>query len=403
MAEKAIKKTDSFFKDAYITKRGKKIGASILDYMMLAIVTVLFFVIVNAVVEALPSMKSKESEIYDVQKEMTSLISESKIATTKDGSLEDSDAISSRYIYRLLRGSFKINSVDENSLSSLIKTYEPINKEDDNAYYYYLTFRKNHNADFNEESESPIDSLDSYVAYLNTQSGFDFEIKDDYPYLPLEVANNIQSYLLDSSFMTGKNQYDGLKNAYVSLLTKGAKDLRTNHKQYVALNEKNNALTTSIYGIRVLEVFISYLIASSFYNLLLPFLLKDSKTLAMKALGLGYTDKENRKPTFAQTSIRMTILFIGHCSIMTIVPFLVYGGSAIDLVYTPFLWNISLLGLGVFSLIYAFLNLGTTFIDKERRFFIEEYFSSLLSKDGKEFHAREEKEASSDELEISRS
>ncbi len=382
----------SFYANALLAKRSKKFGASTLDFLLVGILSVLFYALTNLVVEALPDVKTTQNDASLIQSEMKSLIKESKIGEEKDGSFLGIDTLSKNYVYRLTHASLLNNDVNENDISSSISNlYPPITKESDNAYSYYVTFKEAHLSEYEEKGTH---GLANYLDELTKDMPFSFSIVNDYPYLHLEQAKQIQDYIVNNgeNYAPGKNAYEALLNRYSSLLKDGVNDFQDRYLPYKEKANKNETYKTKIYAIRRGEILFSYFIATFLGYFLFPLLLKDGKSLAMKSLSLGYTDYKGGRPKWWRLLLHASILFIEESVLMMIIPFVVYGGSAIDLVYLPFLGDISLLWVGLFSMLFMLFSFLSTFIDKEKKVTTSELISRLILKDGKEFIVEDNKE-----------
>lgn len=373
----------SFYKDAIPAKRGKKLGVNMLDFLLATILSVLFYALTNLVTEALPNIKETQNEIALVQNEMKAMIKESKIGEEKDGSFLGTDTLSKNYVYRLTYASLLKGGVEEKNISSSISNvYSPITSDTDNAYFYYVTFKETNLEGF---SEKGIHGFSSYHELLSKEMPFSFLIEDNYPYLPLENAQQIQNYIIDENYEIGGVTYNALKGRYDSLLKDGVNDFQDNYLPYKQKANVNEQYKNKIYTVRRIEVLIAYVLSSFIAYFLFPLLLKDGKTLAMKVTSLGYCSEEGKRPKWQNLLIRSSLLFVEESFIMTLLPFLVYGGNAIDMVYLPFLGDISLLWVGAFSLLFMLFSFLSTFIDKEKKSTFSELLSHLILKDGKEF------------------
>ena len=378
----------SFYKDAVIAKRSKKISAKAFDFLLVGIISVLFYIVANLITESLPSVKATQESTATIQSEMKSLIKESKIGEEKDNSFVGVDTLSKNYIYRLTYASLLKNNVEEKNISSSISSlYEPITSENDNCYYYYVTFKETNLSSYNVTG---IHGFTSYYNELSKDMPFTFYVIDNYPFLNLNEANSIQDYLVnsDSNYETGKNIYDALYNRYSSLLSDGVNDFQNNYLPYKEKLDINETYKNKIYSIRRIEILISYFLAIVVSYFVFPMLLKDGKSLAMKSLSLGYTDFNDNCPKFYSLIIHTCILFIEQSVLMAILPFIVYGANAIDLVYSPFCFDISLLWVGAFSLLFMLCSFITSFIDKEKKLTISELLSHLILKDGKNYNLK---------------
>ncbi len=392
MVIKTIMEEKSFYGNALVAKRSKKFGASTLDFLLVGILSVLLYALTNLVIEALPDVKATQSDIALIQGEMKSLIKESKIGEEKGGSFVGIDTLAKNYVYRLTHASLLNNGIKENDISSSISNlYPPIAKESDNAYSYYVDFKESHLSEYEEKG---IYGLTNYLDELSKDMPFAFSIENDYPYLKLEQAKQIQDYIVNRSetYEPGKNAYEALFNRYSALLKDGANDFQDRYIPYKEKANKNETYKIKIYAIRRGEILFSYFVAVFLGYFLFPLLLKNGKSLAMKSLSLGYVDEKGRYPKWWKLLIHASVLFFEESVLMMITPFVVYGGNAIDLVYLPFLGDISLLWVGLFSILFMLFSFLSSFIDKEKKATTSEIISQLVLKDGKEFIVEDSKE-----------
>lgn len=393
MAKQAINKKDSFYASALSPKRGRKFGAFALDYFVLSIMSVLVFLLVNLIVDALPSVKAKQTEIGGIQQEMTSLVEESKLGEVENGTFLDNKVISKRYVYGITYRSLIENGVEESNItSSITSVYKPMTKENDNAYFYYTVFKPNHLSNYSEEDKG-LFGVQDYQNAFSSDTGINFLNVDDYLLLNKDNALKVQNYILDSAFTPGKAIFTTLENRYSSLLEDAIAEFQTKYTPYTQKAQENEARKSDLYGIRRMEIAIAYSFAILLHYLLLPLLLKDGRTITMRALSLAYCSTDKKAPAFWQLLVHASLLFVEESSVMAILPFFVYGANAIDLVYLPFLWGISLLWVFIFSLLFMILSFVSSFFDKESKSTTTEFLSHLLLKDGKEFQTVEQQKA----------
>lgn len=391
------KQKSSFYKDAVVAKRTRKVGAAILDYLLMLITSVLFFLGANAITEALPFMKEKEQEIAGVQNEMSALIKESKIGSLKDGSLESVETITKNYMYRLAHYSLIKDGVKEEDISPLIRAYEAVTPDNDNCFYYYVTFKENHSSDFIAKDDSIVGAKE-YIAALSKDLSFNFVYAEDeeyahYPYLDLDTSLALQEYMNgNTNFEKGSKIYEDIHDRYRLLLESGVKEFQADFAPYVELNAKNNEIKTSLYGVRFLEFFIAYTCGAFIAYLLVPLILKDGRTLSDKSLSLAYVKKEGgERPEYWRILIQFAFRYIGLLGTMALLSIVAYGTSSIDLIFHTFFGFLSLLGLLIFTCLYALTSFAVTFFDKEKKYTLSEFFSGLILKDGKEFLAKKQK------------
>lgn len=383
MAKEVIKKKESPFASALLATRRKKIGANALDYFLLLILSVLIFLLVNLITENLGSVKSKQSEISSVQNEMVSLVTESKLGEYENGSYKSNEEIATSYIYRLTYRSLLDNGVkEENITSSITSIYKPIDKESDNLFYYYATFKANNIADYSLSTQQKEEYGSTYYfEALSKDLSISFDLKDEYPLLTLDGANKVQSYILDSSFTPGKEIYSSLLDRYETLLKSSINEFESEYLPFKNKMEAHERIKGELYGVRRIEILIAYVLGSSLYYLLLPSLLKNGRSLSFKAMNIAYCTKKGETPAFSNILIHFAVLLFEFSSVMAIIPFIIYGSSAIDLVYLPFWSGISLLFVALFSLTFMLFSYLSTFIDKESKATTSEFASSLIAKD----------------------
>lgn len=390
MAKDAIKKNVSPFLSSFPAKRTKKVGARALDYFLLIIISVLFFVLTNLVVESLPAIKEKESRLSSIQDEMISLVEESKLGEYENGSYLSNEDIASNYLHRLIYRSLLNAKVSEDDIpSSLSLRYQPIDKESDNLYYYYASFKPAHIDEY--LSVEGINGAINYSETLSKDLEISFLIVDDYPLLNEDDAHKAKNYLLDSSYVPGKAIYESLADRYKSLLEEAINEFESSYVPFLSRSSAHTSLKESLYGLRRIEAAISYALGVLVYFLLLPLFLKDGRTIADKAMNIAYCTNKGERPSIINLSIRVVIIFFEFSSILSFIPFIIYGSSAIDLLYLPFLWGISFLSIAIFSFVFMLLSFLSSFIEKERKCFTSEFLSQMLAKDALNFHLEDEK------------
>ncbi len=385
MAKEVIEKKHSPFASSLLADRKKKIGANALDYFLLLILSVFLFLLVNLITENFEGVKNKQKEMSSVQDEMISLVRESKLGEYVDGAYLDNDELAARYVYRLVYRSLLENGVEEENISSSITSiYKPIDKESDNLFYYYVDFKaSNINSYSSKDNEECGEAY--YFDILSKDLTISFDIVDGYPLLKKEEASNIQNYVLNSSYEPGKKAFSALKDRYEALLESSINEFESEYLPFVSKMETHEALKNSLYAVRRAEIFISYALGSAVYYLLFPLLFKNGRSIAYKAMNIAYCRKDGKEANFANVLVRFFVLFIEFSSIMALMPFISYGSSAIDLVYLPFLGDVSLLMVAIFSFVFMLCSFLSTFIDKERKATTSEFISSLTAKDITQF------------------
>ena len=223
-----------------------------------------------------------------------------------------------------------------------------------------------------------------------------FVIVDDYPLLDKEEASNIQNYILNSSFEPGAKAFTALEERYAALLESSINEFESEYLPFKSKMETHEELKNSLYKMRRAEIFISYLLGSAVYYLLFPLLFKNGQSIADKAMNIAYCRKDKKEVCFLNVLIRFLILLVEFSSVSTLIPFISYGPSAIDLVYLPFLGGISLLMIAIFSFLFTICSFLSTLIDKESKATTSEFLSSLIAKDITKF-AVKKREAKDEE------
>ncbi len=398
MAKAVIEKKDSPFASALCANRKKKIGANALDYFLLLIVSVLLFLLLNLAVEAFPSVKNKQSEISSLQEEMISLVEDSKLGEYENGEYKSNEEIANSYLYRLTYRSLLEGGIkEENITSSITSIYKPIEKSSDNLFSYYVYFKTSNISSYSLIAEEKEECGEAYyLSILSKDLGISFKINDGYPLLEKEEALSIQDYVLDSSFAPGKEIFATLKERYQTLLESSIEEFESEYLPFKSKMEAHEALKNSLYGVRRAEIGVSYLLGSAICYLLLPLLLKNGRTVSCKAMNLAYCRKDKKEVAFSNLLIRFLVLLVEFMSVCSLIPFIIYGSSAIDLLYLPFLGGISLLMCALFSFLFMLFSFLSSFIDKESESTTSEFISSLLLKDITQFASKSQKKETAD-------
>jgi hypothetical protein len=377
----------SLYADAEPVRRGRKAGAALLDYLTLMILTLLLYVASEAIGQSTATVKNLTAEASGIRENLYSLVEESKLDETDpdSGNLVGSAALAKRYII-----SATLASLEKNGVTDISKTtydgYEAIKPETDNAYFFYVTFKQENKNNFSSSDESINDSGTAFYRDLLVQkSDVDGFEREGYPYLFLKTAKAIDSYLRDENYVIGKNAYECILSGYQQVLSLGTQEFIQYYTPYVNVNSQYTAKTSLLYRIRHGELLASYALGILLVFFVAPLILKDGMTTTDKILKIGVATVHGHRPPWYLLLLHSALLGIAYLSVLPLVFLCYYGVDGLSLFDSSLIPHLSLLVLGLSSLLIILFSFLLTFINPSRKQTISEFLSSLVSKDGREF------------------
>lgn len=381
----------TFFTNAIAAKPIRKLGCYILDFFIALILLLGIFGIEEAICNNVSSFQNIQGDLREVYNSMIDVACDSKLLVIDDsGNYLDEDVIVKNYIY----GSTKKSLENDSSFDpTLYSTYTAMDKESDNCYYYFVTYKSLNIDSYKEEYQTNYGKdyyLSLFKQYVNNDDIFE---DGDYLYLTIETGKKLDEYFRNSNFYEGKNIYNKLFSAYKSVLDIGIKDLENGYKPYIENLDKYNDISKSIYLIKTLELFIGYLLSIAICYLLLPIILKDGRTISLRVFKLGVTNFKHEKLSWYNYLLKYLATLLFSTPLMAITGIIFYGiDSGFNLITIPLFLNFTLLSMALYTLIIWTISYALVAFLNNTHQSLSELISLEVVKDSREFKVVEVKE-----------
>lgn len=374
-------KTKSLYSTACVCKPFKKLGAYFFDLLTSFIIGLLLFAIFEGIMNATPLVKDKKTEINSITYSMHDLVISSGLG--KDNS-NDVLISQNQYVLNYIKGA-TLKSLNRNSVENISnETYKDVIEIDDSndgVFNYYTKFKVNNIDDYGINAREN-SGLVYYKNQLNNNNSITSYFEDeDYPYLTIETAKNIDEYLRNNSYAIGKEMYDKLDASYRTLLENGIYDIQHNYRPYLNLNEIYNDKTSSLYSIKNIEIVIVYFLSLFIVYLLFPIIFHNGQTLSFKIFKFVVVSKDDYEPTWVNYLMRYLIICLESLIIIPLISLVFYSADAIGWISQTLFLNFSFLSLGLYSLLILLMSFVLTFVLRNTRQTISEYLSMEIVKD----------------------
>lgn len=405
----------SSYKDNAVASKGNVILANLADYLISLVLTFLiYFAIASPVTSSFSSVKEIKQDITESQTSLKRIVSETHLQTLdSSSSLKSIDDMSEDFLYTYAKTSYYLNNKEfpyKNSNGQVTNKNVDINEtflasyyyNDPSAYYFFIY-------------KSSQESLSSYVYdsidYSSKKEEFFYEVKsllnsstfDEYfikktdeisiyRQLDIDKALLLTDYLVygDSS-SSSKEIANLLTSSFKRVESFFIDEVEANLTSYIKENTKFKDSYASLNGIYVLIFFISFIIAFSIEEFILPLFFKKN-TLGLYSFKLAYCRLDDLEPAISNFLLKGIARFFMHMSCMLLVSFFLSNQSIFFYSYNGFAFAYIML----FSLALGIGSIITTLINKRHQG-LGELASSLIVKDKREFETRvQEKEAISD-------
>lgn len=381
----------TFFTNAIAAKPIRKLGCYILDFFIALILLLGIFGIEEAICNNVSSFQNIQGDLREVYNSMIDVACDSKLLVIDDsGNYLDEDIIVKNYIC----GSTKKSLENDSSFDpTLYSAYTAMDKENDNCYYYFVTYKSLNIDSYKEEYQTNY-GKDYYLSLFKQFVNNDDIFEDgDYPYLTIETSKKLDEYFRNSNFYEGKNIYSKLFSAYKSVLDIGIKDLENGYKPYIENLDKYNDISKSIYLIKTLELFIGYLLSIAICYLLLPIILKDGRTISLRVFKLGVTNFKHERLSWYNYLLKYLATLLFSTPLMAITGIIFYGiDSGFNLIIIPLFLNFTLLSMALYTLIIWTISYALVAFLNNTHQSLSELISLEIVKDSREFKAVEVKE-----------
>ena len=376
----------SLNQNARVLTNGRRLLAYVMDILTAFVLSLFVFLLVDSIGSSTTGMKNSSAEINTIKENLFSLVNDSKLDEEDDtGSLTGSAAISKRFIISSTLASLKRNNVSDIS-NSTYEGYTEITPETDNTYYYFVTFKEEQKSNY-QDSDPDKDNygLNYYRDLLIKNTNDSYYETSDYPYLTLETATSLDNYLRDDNYSVGKTIYDSLLAGYEELIKIGTNEYVTYYVPYLTVYKTYINQTNWIYKVKHIECLVSYLFAQVLVYLVAPLILKDGKTVTYKSMRIAVCTKNGMIPKISNYLIHLLCVCIENLVIIPLTFFSFYGTEAFGVLDVALIPGLSLIVLGVSSLIILLLSYIFCFVNKDTSQSISEFFSNLVLKDPREF------------------
>lgn len=328
--------------------KSRRYLSSFLDHLTCFILTVLFLFVTHAIFEATPMVKNKKEEIQEAQYQLNVIVRDSKLDIFDDTTynLVGSEKITSSYIEKLVKTSLIKEGYED--ISSYYNNIDEISKENDNLYYYQLTYKNKNISNYNETSSVDISS---YISKLEEKTSIKFKVVDSYPYLTLDDARKIDLYIRSDSTTDAKDLYNKLYSGYYSYLKESIDEITNKYKPYINQYHLYEVYSNEVFYYRHYELLIAYILSILIVYLLLPIIFKDGITLSMKVLKQAIVYKNKKKYSVYTDLLRIAYNMFKNVLTLPLIFLIMYSTSARTLFVSSLIFNIPLIYYPIFSLI----------------------------------------------------
>lgn len=384
---------ESLYKNALIATPGRKLLADLLDFILTLALTLLLFGIVDSIANSFGSYQAIKDGITSAQTNLYNIIYESKLSkASSTSSFLTEDQVFDDYIYGIVLSS---SDKDLSNVHPYVD-YEKKDEKNDGVYYFYHTYKKEHQDDFKDcydnQSENPYDyryKEYGYEDYLSTffPNSKDYFIKNensDYPILSVENAEYIRNYL-SSSYTKGEEVYTNIKTDYLNAYNNALyKELLMSTSYSSNLNTFNNG-KDMVLSIRESILVCCYIVANGLTYLMFPLIFKEGRTVGFRVFSLVYTDQKGNKPNYLLVFFRSLVLFLEGIGMLSIAVFLLFSSQGMYLL-TFNLWGfVNILYLTIFSLVLTIISMCFICFRKKNHQSLSEIIAMLVAKDTRDF------------------
>ncbi len=382
-----MKKETSFYRQAVPCPSSKRLLASFLDFLIIFIVTMVFFALSDLCLSYMPVYTSVKDEVTAAQSELYNIVIDSKLTEYDDdgSSLKTSNDMADAYIASIIKSSLIYQNDDSYSPGSLYDDIEEIDGEKDGVYYYYVTFKAENASLFTDTTELSGVSYYKETILNNNENGY-FDFDADYPYLTLEACTAADQYLRNSTYAAGAEIYEYVYNLYSANNLAAKNELCAYYTPYLEAQTTFDDGKDSMINMRGIAMLFSYLLTTLITNLLLPFIFRDGQTICYKVLKIGVTDSEGNRPGVLNVILRYLFTFFQDLLIPLIGAFCVFGTDAM------YFWEVNIMGfynMFIYALLSVVLLITSSIIclaTKEKKTIVD-LLSLTKTKYGKEFIA----------------
>ena len=382
---------ESPLEKAVLLKRTRKFASSFLDFLCLFLLTLILFAISDAILSNLSFYKAKQDEAFKHQEELYRIVEESGISKREEGYLLSSETMAENVLKANVLKVLRENKAEEEISVQVYGNVESITPEKDGLYFYYVDFKAKQEESFLAESREE-KGLSYYLEeVLHIDETDFFEVDGDYPYLEKETAFAIDEYYV-SGTAYGKRIHDDILETYVSGNNMAREDISTNYVPYKTEEDAFLLAKDSLLLMRGNTILLSYFLSILIVYLLFPLLFHDGRTLAEKAMDIGYTDIEGRKVGVFQIVVRLLLSLVAFLVVPFLSAMILFGGEGIAFMDVHLLGFYNILVGAIVSVLYLLVSgLFSLWQRGKIHQTLTELLSLSLSRNGKEFLVEEEK------------
>ena len=360
--------------DSPLIKRGRKLGIIFADFSLCLILSLLLFFACDAINTSIGGFDGVGKKLLQEETAMRAFIKDSHLDKENSSkNLVGADTNAKTYVLTLTYASLLKGGIPEENLSkSTYSGYKPVTEDEDCCYFYYASFKVEHQALF-----SPSDkSLSTYLASL--KEGHPFFVDEGYPYLNLDVASKIDESYRNPGFVEGRDIREELISTYKTLLLDAIKDFESTYQPYIASKNAYEQAYRDLLGIKIAEAFIGYLVSTLILYLLVPLFAKDGRTIGNLFFKSAYRSVSGKEPAFWQITMRFLILLLEFAETPPLALLLVYGGEGVHLLSLPLFGMFPCFSLLIHSSLVLLLSYLLSFFPRGRKQTLAEMGSGLI-------------------------
>lgn len=337
---------ESPYRKGTICPRGKKFLSAFLDLLLTFVLTMVFFAVSDVVISRLPSYVQSQEKASLYQENLYQVVESSHLGIRENGVLLSEEEVAERTLKSAtLEALLLFRNPAE--ISEKYQDVEPLSRENDPLYGYYVTFKR-------EEKDSFLSDETDYEEIL-LQTGMFEEREEGWLGLKKEWAEKINSYVVHG-LLSNKEDYDEALSTYTKLISDAQQDLIENYQPYrteIGLFDEERDKILSYRGNGLL---LSFLLATLVLYLLLPLILKEGRTLSFLFLHLAQVDVSGRR----YGPLNAVLFYLLSLLSSAFLPFLsclvLFGAEGVLFLHVSLLGFVNLFLLMILSLVYLLLS-----------------------------------------------
>ena len=383
----SMQKQESVYKNNTVVKPTKKILPYLLDYLLNLVLTIILYTFINLITSSFSFFTDIQNNASNVQTQLYEIVNNSGLSYQgDDGYLISTEDRIEQLIKEEMLYVFILNNDTNRSSSSFYNGCEALDLEDrthtNPIYYYYINY-KAENLNLYEENKEAY----GYEYYINTvidldkySDYFDLNVyveNTSYPIIKYDIAQDIhQSFY--GEYTPGTTAYNEIYNLYFYALNDAMDDLINNNTLYSTLNLEYYDYVEDMLNIRGNCLLLAFLLSTSIIYLLMPILLKEGRTIGLRAFRLVTHDINGYKPNIINNLIRYGISLFSSFSILLISIFLIFTTEGMYFFSINLLGFINIFIVSIVSFIFSLISFAFTIIMRSTHQNIEEVLSMMV-------------------------